>query len=94
MRTDPKALLFFAAVLPQFIGHGDGAEMRTVTLCAAVVLSAGLWWAVTIALIRLFGFRRSPAADRIVTLLGGVALLIIGVGLLASTVYGLISPDT
>ena len=92
--TNPKALLFFAAILPQFIGHGDGAKMRTVALCAAVVLGAGLWWTVTIALIRLFGFHRSPAADRIITLLGGVALLIIGVGLLASTAYGLISPDT
>lgn len=55
---------------------------------------AGLWWTVTIALIRLFGFHRSPAADRIITLLGGIALLLIGVGLLASTAHGLISPDT
>lgn len=92
--TNPKALLFFAAILPQFIGHGDGAEMRTVALCATVVLGAGLWWTVTIALIRLFGFHRSPAADRIITLLGGIALLLIGVGLLASTAYGLISSGT
>ena len=92
--TNPKALLFFAAILPQFIGHGDGAEMRTVALCAAVVLGAGLWWTVTIALIRLFGFHRSPAADGLITLLGGITLLIIGAGLLASTTYGLISPGT
>lgn len=90
--TNPKALLFFAAILPQFIGRGDGAEMRTVALCAAVVLGAGLWWTVTIALIRLFGFHRSPAADRNITILGGIALLIIGAVLLASTAYGLISP--
>nr|WP_306238103.1 LysE family translocator [Ornithinimicrobium sp. HY1745] len=90
--TNPKALLFFAAVLPQFIGHGDGAEMRTVALCVAVVLSAGLWWAAAIALIRLFGFHRSSSADRIITLLGGVALLLIGAGLLASTAHGLIIP--
>lgn len=90
--TNPKALLFFAAILPQFIGRGDGAEMRTIALCAVVVLGAGLWWTATIALIRLFGFHRSPTADRLITLLGGIALLIIGVGLLASTVYGLISP--
>lgn len=90
--TNPKALLFFAAILPQFIGRGDGAEMRTVVLCVAVVLCAGLWWTAAIALVRLFGFHRSSAADLIITVLGGVALLIIGAGLLASTVYGLISP--
>jgi threonine/homoserine/homoserine lactone efflux protein len=88
--TNPKALLFFAAILPQFIGHGDGARLRTIALCATVVLGAGLWWTVTIALIRLFGFHRSPAADRVITLVGGIALLLIGAGLLAATVYGLI----
>jgi threonine/homoserine/homoserine lactone efflux protein len=90
--TNPKALLFFAAILPQFIGRGDGAEMRTVALCAVVVLGAGLWWTATIALVRLFGFHRSAAADRNITILGSVTLLIIGAGLLASTAHGLINP--
>lgn len=84
--------VFFAAILPQFIGSGDGAELRTAALCAAVVLGAGLWWAAAIALVRLFGFHRAPAADRIVTLVGGVALLLIGAGLLAATTYGLVHP--
>ena len=88
--SNPKVLLFFAAILPQFIGRGDDAELRTVALCATVVLGAGLWWAVAIALVRLFGFHQSPMAGRIVTLGGGIALLLIGAGLLATTVGDLI----
>lgn len=89
--TNPKALLFFAAILPQFIGHGDDAEKRTVGLCATVVVGAGLWWATTILLVRAFGFHRSSTADRVVTLFGGIALLLIGAGLVATSVEGLIN---
>lgn len=90
--TNPKALLFFAAILPQFIGRGDGVETRTVMLCATVILGAGLWWAAAITLVRLFSFHRSSAADRAVTLLGGLALLVIGVELLTTTGIELIRP--
>lgn len=85
--TNPKALLFFAAILPQFIGHGDDAKMRTLLLCATVVVGAGVWWAAAIAVVRLFGFHRSLAADRTITLLGGIVLMLIGAGLLVATVY-------
>lgn len=84
--TNPKALLFFAAILPQFIGIGAGAGLRTMALCATVVLGSGLWWAATIVLVRLLGLQRSPAADRLISLVGGAALLVMGAGLLASTV--------
>lgn len=90
--TNPKAVVFFSAIMPQFIGQGEGAELRTVMLCATVVIGAGLWWAATIAVVRLFGFHRSQSADRIVTVLGGTVLVIIGAGLLAVTVIGLIWP--
>lgn len=83
--TNPKALLFFAAILPQFIRTGEGAHLRTLTLCATVVLGAGLWWAVTIALVRLLGFQRSATADRLVSLVGGVALILIAGALLVTT---------
>jgi hypothetical protein len=38
----------------------------------------------------LFGFHRSSNVDRIITLLGGIALILIGAGLLATTLYDLI----
>lgn len=87
--TNPKALLFFAAILPQFIGRGEEAGMRTVVLCVTVVLGAMFWWAIAISLVRLCGFQRSPTADWVITFLGGITLLIIGTGLLATTVLSL-----
>lgn len=92
--TNPKALLFFAAILPQFIGNDDGTEIRTVALCATVVIAATLWWTVTISLVRLFGFHRSPTADRVVTIVGGTSLVLIGAVLCATVVQGLVSLAT
>ncbi|MGP9488300.1 LysE family translocator [Glutamicibacter sp. 287] len=88
--TNPKALLFFAAILPQFIGQAEGAGFRTALLCATVVLGAGLWWAGAITVIRCCGVHRSPSAGRIVTLAGGVSLVAIAAGLLAATALGLV----
>lgn len=88
--TNPKALLFFAAILPQFIGRGGGTGIRTIALCATVVIAAALWWTVTISLVRLFGFHRSPTVDRVVTLVGGITLLLIGAVLCAAVVEGLV----
>ncbi|WP_404287856.1 LysE family translocator [Glutamicibacter arilaitensis] len=88
--TNPKALLFFSAILPQFIGQAEGAGLRTALLCATVVLGAGLWWAGAIAVVRFSGVHRSPAAERIVTLAGGVSLVAIAVVLLAAAILGLV----
>ncbi|WP_366556908.1 LysE family translocator [Corynebacterium glutamicum] len=89
--TNPKALLFFAAILPQFIGNGEDMKMRTLALCATIVLGSGAWWFGTIALVRGIGLQKLPSADRIITLVGGIALFLIGAGLLVNTAYGLIT---
>lgn len=90
--TNPKALLFFAAILPQFIGHDEHSAMRTITLCATIVIGSGVWWAATILLIRVFGLHRRAGAERVITLLGGAVLLVIGSGLLVTAACGAISP--
>ena len=83
--TNPKTLLFFAAILPQFIGAGPGAALRTSVLAATVIGVSVLWWAVMIALIRATGFGGSPRADRLITLGGGLALTGIALALAAAT---------
>lgn len=83
--------MFFAAILPQFIGNGEDMKMRTLALCATIVLGSGAWWLGTIALVRGIGLQKLPSADRIITLVGGIALFLIGAGLLVNTAYGLIT---
>lgn len=90
--TNPKALLFFAAILPSFIGAGDGAQWRTLVLCATVVLGAGVWWGAAIGVVRRIGVHRSATADRVITRLGAVALLVIGTGLLIGSIDSLLPP--
>lgn len=89
--TNPKALLFFAAILPQFIGHDEHRTIRTITLCATIILGSGLWWGLTILLVRTCGLQRHAWADRAITLLGGAALLLIGGGLLATAIHHLMT---
>jgi threonine/homoserine/homoserine lactone efflux protein len=84
--TNPKALLFFAALLPQFVGTGEGRTIRTALLAATVVLGSALWWASTVLLIRGLRIGQSPSADRLVTIVGGLTLVVISFTLAALTV--------
>lgn len=81
--TNPKALLFFAAVLPQFIGTGDGRFGRTVVLALTVVLGSALWWTGTVLVLRKLGAGRFPAAGRFGTLAGGLTLTGLAIALAA-----------
>lgn len=75
--TNPKALLFFSAVLPQFIGTGPGIGLRTAVLAGTVVVVSSLWWAGAIALIRVTGIGNSAGSRRLVTRCGGIILILI-----------------
>ncbi|SEE11589.1 Threonine/homoserine/homoserine lactone efflux protein [Rhodococcus pyridinivorans] len=89
--TNPKALLFFAAVLPQFIGDGPDRFMRTVAMGVTVVVGAAIWWAVMIALTRTVQTGGNGRFERALPKAGGLILVCLAGGLLWSAVCAGIS---
>jgi len=45
---NPKALLFFFALLPQFVDAADHPLRRTIELAAVTTLAAAAWWSVVV----------------------------------------------
>ncbi|MFL1433082.1 MULTISPECIES: LysE family transporter [unclassified Nocardiopsis] len=80
---NPKALLFFAAVVPQFVTASAPVLPRTVLLGATVVVSAALWWALVVTLIRAARFPVGGRAERVATRGGGAVLIVLGAVLAA-----------
>ncbi|MBO0811122.1 MAG: LysE family transporter [Microlunatus sp.] len=80
--SNPKAPIFFGAVLPQFIGHGARIMINTAILGLTVVLVSGVFWLLVAAVAGAVGFGRSAAAGRIVSVVSGVVLITVAFGLL------------
>jgi threonine/homoserine/homoserine lactone efflux protein len=80
--TNPKALILFGAVLPQFVDRAGGHVQVQMLLLALVSIAIGLcsdsMWAVTASAVRNW-FARSPRRLEFVGGAGGLAM--IGVGL-------------
>jgi threonine/homoserine/homoserine lactone efflux protein len=80
--TNPKALILFGAVLPQFIDRGTGHVPAQMLLLALVSIAIGLVsdsaWALAASTVRAW-FTRSPRRFELVGGAGGLAM--IGVGL-------------
>lgn len=80
--TNPKALILFGAVLPQFVDRGAGHVPVQMLLLALVSIAIGLLsdsaWAVAAGTVRAW-FTRSPRRFELVGGAGGLAM--IGVGL-------------
>lgn len=78
---NPKALLFFLGLLPQFVEPGAGAGVRTLVLAGATVIAAALWWAVVVVLAAGAGRKlRRPGVGRRIDVVTGV--LLVGLGAL------------
>ncbi|HEY2440407.1 MAG TPA: LysE family translocator [Solirubrobacteraceae bacterium] len=80
--TNPKALILFGAVLPQFVDRTGGHVQIQMLVLALVSIAIGLcsdsMWAVTASAVRRW-FARSPRRLELVGGAGGLAM--IGVGL-------------
>lgn len=76
---NPKALLFFLGLLPQFVEPGQGAGVRTLTLAGATVVAAALWWALVVVLAAGAGRKlRRPGVGKRIDAISGV--LLVGLG--------------
>lgn len=81
---NPKAALFFVALLPQFVGpaHGGGT---TVVFAAITVAFGALWWPVVVLLAARAGeWLRRPRIRRALDAVTGTALVGFGARLAAS----------
>lgn len=80
--TNPKALILFGAILPQFVDRTGGHVQVQMLVLALVSIAIGLCsdsiWAVTASAVRSW-FARSPRRLELVGGAGGLAM--IGVGL-------------
>jgi threonine/homoserine/homoserine lactone efflux protein len=85
--TNPKSVVFFVAVLPQFVDHAAGAIPAQLALLGATFLGIALVsdsvWALAAGTARQW-FARSPRRVAAVTTTGGVMMIGLG-GTLALT---------
>lgn len=83
--SNPKAPIFFGAVLPQFIGRGPDITIDTAILGLTVVLVSGAFWLVVALVARVVRIGRSARAGRLAAAVGGGLLLVVAVGLAIPT---------
>jgi threonine/homoserine/homoserine lactone efflux protein len=85
--TNPKVLIFFAAVLPQFVDTGAGSpttQMLVLGLLFAIIASTlDTGWAMAAGTARTW-FATSPARLRWMGGIGGTSLIAMGAGLALS----------
>jgi threonine/homoserine/homoserine lactone efflux protein len=83
--TNPKSMIFMAAILPQFVNRGAGSVPVQILILGAIFvliafISDGLW--VLLAGRFRIWFGRSPRRLELIGGTGGLAIVAVGTGLL------------
>jgi threonine/homoserine/homoserine lactone efflux protein len=85
--TNPKTVVFLAAILPQFVSRGAGNVAGQILVLglvfAAIALVSDTLWACAAGAFRSW-FARSPRRLELVGGAGGLAIVAVGAGLLVS----------
>ncbi|WP_219419704.1 LysE family translocator [Pseudonocardia nigra] len=84
---NPKALLFFLGLIPQFVVPGPAVTGQILLLAGTTVMAAAVWFAVVITLGTAVAGRAAPrraGARRAVDGITGAALVAVAVGVLRS----------
>jgi threonine/homoserine/homoserine lactone efflux protein len=85
--TNPKTVVFLAAILPQFVSRAGGhvpAQILVLGLAfAAIAIVSDTMWAIAAGGFRAW-FARSPRRLELIGGAGGLAIVAVGAGLLVS----------
>jgi threonine/homoserine/homoserine lactone efflux protein len=85
--TNPKTVVFLAAILPQFVSRGAGDVPIQILVLGAVfatiAIASDTVWALAAGSVRGW-FSRSPRRLELIGGAGGVAIIAVGAGLLVS----------
>jgi threonine/homoserine/homoserine lactone efflux protein len=85
--TNPKTVIFLAAILPQFVNRADGNVPGQILVLgavfAAIAIASDTIWAIAAGGFRTW-FSRSPRRLGLVGGTGGLAIVAVGAGLLVS----------
>ncbi|MFF6824608.1 LysE family transporter [Streptomyces longwoodensis] len=85
--ANPKTIVFFAAVLPQFVDRGQGHVVAQMLLLGlvfnAIALASDSVWGLTAATARTW-FARSPRRLSLIGGAGGLTMIGLGIGVAAT----------